>query len=210
MSMDAPPSSTLLLTPLEEGTEEGDIMQFFDTVGAQGLVSSRLRKDRTGAHIAFAEFASVEAASRARELAGASSAPIGRTEKYFAHFARGGGAKRPRDDAGHTGPPPARPRPPLPGAEVATHTLFVSGWPPDCGPREASHIFRPFPGFRGLRMRPQREPSAGKGPLAFVDFDMPNEASVARRAVDGYPLNYAPSGEAVGPRLRVEFAKTPS
>ena len=91
----------------------------------------------------------------------------------------------------------------------ATPTLHVTGIPSDVTERELGHIFRPFPGFRGLRLKPPREPGRG-GPLAFVDFEQPSQALVCLRAVDGYRVDGRPEAEQTAMRLRVEFAKAPT
>ena len=35
----------------------------------------------------------------------------------------------------------------------ATNTVYVEGIPIDATEREVSHIFRPYPGFKGLRLK---------------------------------------------------------
>lgn len=166
--------------------------------------------------------AGAEAAARAKSLAETSSPSalgvLGGGKRFAVSFARSstrdvggaGGAKRSRDDddSGEARPPPAHRSPQGCGGGghgEPTNALFVAGLPADCSHREAAHIFRPFPGFLGLRVKE----GARGGPLAFVDFDSSNAALVCLRAVDGYRVDGRPEVEATAPRLRVDFAKAP-
>lgn len=57
--------------------------------------------------------------------------------------------------------------------------LEVSGFPGDASCREVSHLFRPFPGFRGLRVHPNAT-------AACAMFKTPAQAEVCARALEGY------------------------
>ncbi|XP_008803057.2 RNA-binding protein 1-like isoform X2 [Phoenix dactylifera] len=83
-----------------------------------------------------------------------------------------------------------RPEPPLP--QDASNTLFVEGLPANCTRREVSHIFRPFVGFREVRLvnKESRHPGGDPLVLCFVDFSTPAQAAVALDALQGnmHPL----------------------
>lgn len=75
--------------------------------------------------------------------------------------------------------------PPLP--QDATNTLFVDGLPADCSRREVSHIFRPFIGYREVRLVTKESKHRGgeKFLLCFVDFTNASQASAALDALQG-------------------------
>ncbi|KAF0898307.1 hypothetical protein E2562_007159 [Oryza meyeriana var. granulata] len=79
----------------------------------------------------------------------------------------------------------ARPEPPLPAD--ASSTLYVEGLPANCTRREVSHIFRPFVGFREVRLvnKESRHPGGDPHVLCFVDFDNPAQATLALEALQG-------------------------
>eukprot|EP01018_Ginkgo_biloba_P007408 Gb_18526 [translate_table: standard] len=67
----------------------------------------------------------------------------------------------------------------------ASNTLFVEGLPTDCTRREAAHIFRPFIGFKEVRLV-QKEPKRPGGDplvLCFVDFADARCAATALEAL---------------------------
>nr|CAD1821393.1 unnamed protein product [Ananas comosus var. bracteatus] len=77
-------------------------------------------------------------------------------------------------------------RPELPSLPPdASSTLFVEGLPSNCTRREVSHIFRPFVGFREVRLvnREPRHPGGDPHILCFVDFSNPAQAAVALDAL---------------------------
>ncbi|XP_052877257.1 nuclear speckle RNA-binding protein A-like isoform X2 [Gossypium arboreum] len=78
-----------------------------------------------------------------------------------------------------------RPEPPLP--PDASSTLFVEGLPPDCTRREVSHIFRPFVGYKEVRLVTKEPRYAGGDPikLCFVDFLSPSHAATSMDALQG-------------------------
>ncbi|TYJ07608.1 hypothetical protein E1A91_A11G016900v1 [Gossypium mustelinum] len=78
-----------------------------------------------------------------------------------------------------------RPEPHLP--PDASSTLFVEGLPPDCTRREVSHIFRPFVGYKEVRLVTKEPRYAGGDPikLCFVDFLSPSHAATSMDALQG-------------------------
>ncbi|TYH98737.1 hypothetical protein ES332_A11G018400v1 [Gossypium tomentosum] len=79
-----------------------------------------------------------------------------------------------------------RPEPHLP--PDASSTLFVEGLPPDCTRREVSHIFRPFVGYKEVRLVTKEPRYAGGDPikLCFVDFLSPSHAATSMDALQGF------------------------
>ncbi|XP_009599059.1 RNA-binding protein 2-like isoform X2 [Nicotiana tomentosiformis] len=69
----------------------------------------------------------------------------------------------------------------------ASSTLFVEGLPADCTRREVSHIFRPFVGYKEVRLVPKGSRHLGGDPLilCFVDFVTPLHAAAAMDALQG-------------------------
>ncbi|XP_050149860.1 nuclear speckle RNA-binding protein A-like isoform X1 [Malus sylvestris] len=82
-----------------------------------------------------------------------------------------------------------RPDAPLPPG--ATSTLFVEGLPPNCTRREVAHIFRPFVGYKEVRLvsKESRHPGGDPLILCFVDFLSPAHAATAMDALQG-KLNF--------------------
>ncbi|XP_006360156.1 RNA-binding protein 2-like isoform X3 [Solanum tuberosum] len=74
----------------------------------------------------------------------------------------------------------------------ASSTLFVEGLPADCTRREVSHLFRPFLGYKEVRLVPKGSRHAGGDPLilCFVDFVSPLHAATAMDALQE-PIQYA-------------------
>eukprot|EP00252_Welwitschia_mirabilis_P016209 TRINITY_DN35782_c0_g1_i1.p1 TRINITY_DN35782_c0_g1~~TRINITY_DN35782_c0_g1_i1.p1 ORF type:complete len:227 (-),score=17.91 TRINITY_DN35782_c0_g1_i1:337-1017(-) len=94
-------------------------------------------------------------------------------------------------------------------APEASSTLFVEGLPADCTRREAAHIFRPFVGFKEVRLV-NKESKAKGGEhlvLCFVDFTNPSCAATAMDALQGYRLDEKDSDS---PRLKIQFSRYPS
>ncbi|KAJ7544190.1 hypothetical protein O6H91_09G068600 [Diphasiastrum complanatum] len=79
--------------------------------------------------------------------------------------------------------------------EDESPTLFVDGLPADCSRREAAHIFRPFMGFKTVRVvhkfvkRLLKEPDARKLVLGYVDFTDSKCAATAMQALEGYKFD---------------------
>ncbi|BAT78865.1 hypothetical protein VIGAN_02161700 [Vigna angularis var. angularis] len=70
----------------------------------------------------------------------------------------------------------------------ATSTLFVEGLPSNCTRREVAHIFRPFVGYKEVRLvsKESRQPRGDPMVLCFVDFLSPGHAATAMEALQGY------------------------
>ncbi|XP_052184135.1 protein MATERNALLY EXPRESSED GENE 5-like isoform X2 [Diospyros lotus] len=69
----------------------------------------------------------------------------------------------------------------------ASNTLFVEGLPTNCTRREVSHIFRPFVGYKEVRLVTKESRHVGGEPLVlcFVDFVSPAHAATAMDALQG-------------------------
>ncbi|XP_057861022.2 RNA-binding protein 2 isoform X2 [Cryptomeria japonica] len=95
----------------------------------------------------------------------------------------GGSLSYQRPDTQALRDPPRRPDDLLP--PDASNTLFVEGLPTDCTRREAAHVFRPFIGFKEVRLV-QKEPKRPGGDplvLCFVDFADARCAATALEAL---------------------------
>ncbi|KAJ8771299.1 hypothetical protein K2173_026476 [Erythroxylum novogranatense] len=90
----------------------------------------------------------------------------------------------------------------------ATSTLFVEGLPPDCTRREVSHIFRPFVGYKEVRLvsKESRRPGGDPLILCFVDFLSPAHAATAKDALQGYNFD---EHDRDSVHLRLQFARYP-
>lgn len=90
----------------------------------------------------------------------------------------------------------------------ASSTLFVEGLPADCTRREVSHIFRPFVGYKEVRLVPKGSRHAGGDPLilCFVDFASPIHAAAAMDALQGYKFD---DHDRDSVSLRLQFARNP-
>ncbi|KAL7183535.1 hypothetical protein ACSBR2_025853 [Camellia fascicularis] len=73
----------------------------------------------------------------------------------------------------------------------ASSTLFVEGLPANCTRREVSHIFRPFVGYKEVRLVTKEPRRSGDDPLVlcFVDFASPAHAATAMDALQGYKFD---------------------
>lgn len=99
----------------------------------------------------------------------------------------------------------------LPGPGVAppdaTHTLYVEGLPADCTRREAAHIFRPFLGFKEVRLvRKEGKRDGDQFVLCFVDFLDPKSASIALEALQGYKFDET---DRDSHSLRLQYSRFP-
>uniref|UniRef100_A0A2P2KDT0 Nucleic acid binding protein n=1 Tax=Rhizophora mucronata TaxID=61149 RepID=A0A2P2KDT0_RHIMU len=90
----------------------------------------------------------------------------------------------------------------------ATGTLFVEGLPPDCTRREVAHIFRPFVGYKEVRLvsKESRRPGGDPLILCFVDFLSPAHAATAKDALQGYIFD---EHDRDSVHLRLQFARYP-
>ncbi|KAL5726835.1 hypothetical protein ACHQM5_000085 [Ranunculus cassubicifolius] len=90
----------------------------------------------------------------------------------------------------------------------ASNTLFVEGLPANCTRREVSHIFRPFVGFKEVRLVNKEARRSGGDPvvLCFVDFDSPAQAATAMDALQGYKFDEHDRDSA---NIKLQFARFP-
>lgn len=90
----------------------------------------------------------------------------------------------------------------------ASNTLFVEGLPANCTRREVSHIFRPFVGYKEVRLvsKESRHPGGEPLVLCFVDFVSPAHAATAMDALQGYRFD---EHERDSVHLRLQFARYP-
>eukprot|EP00249_Psilotum_nudum_P004553 c18065_g1_i1 orf=566-1309(-) len=88
----------------------------------------------------------------------------------------------------------------------ATSTLFVEGIPTDCSRREAAHIFRPFIGFKEVRLvqKDPKRPGGEKLVLCFVEFTDPRFAAITLEALQGYKFD---ESDRDSPALKLQFAR---
>lgn len=78
------------------------------------------------------------------------------------------------------------------GADSAREpVLFIDGLPLDCTSREAAHIFRPFIGYKEVRIvhKEPKKPGGEKTLLCFVEFNDLRHAAIAREALQGYKFD---------------------
>ncbi|CAL1412756.1 unnamed protein product [Linum trigynum] len=103
-------------------------------------------------------------------------------------------------------PRPGRDTVPLP--PDASNTLYVEGLPPDCTRREVAHIFRPFVGYKDLRLVSKESKHRGGDPiiLCFVDFMDPACAATAMSALQGYKMD---EHDLESNYLRLQFSRYP-
>lgn len=90
----------------------------------------------------------------------------------------------------------------------ASNTLFVEGLTANCSRREVSHIFRPFVGFREVRLvnKESRNPGGEPIVLCFVDFSTPGQSTLALDALQGYKFD---EHDRDSPNLRIQYARFP-
>ncbi|XP_076913749.1 nuclear speckle RNA-binding protein A-like isoform X2 [Bidens hawaiensis] len=90
----------------------------------------------------------------------------------------------------------------------ASNTLFVEGLPKDCSRREVAHIFRPFVGYKEVRLvtKESRHSTGDPLVLCFVDFESPAEAATAKDALQGYKFDEHDRDSVT---LRMQFARYP-
>ncbi|CAI9086924.1 OLC1v1020854C1 [Oldenlandia corymbosa var. corymbosa] len=89
----------------------------------------------------------------------------------------------------------------------ASSTLFVEGMPANCTRREVAHIFRPFVGYKEVRLVTKESRQPGELViLCFVDFMSPAHAATAMDALQGYKFD---EHDRDSVRLRLQFARYP-
>ncbi|XP_021835361.1 RNA-binding protein 1 isoform X2 [Spinacia oleracea] len=92
--------------------------------------------------------------------------------------------------------------------EAESNILFVNGLPTDCTRREVGHIFRPFIGFKDIKVI-HREPrrSGDKAMvLCFVEFSDSKCALTAMEALNGYKFDDKKPESSI---LKINFAHFP-
>lgn len=96
----------------------------------------------------------------------------------------------------------------IPLPSDATNTLFVEGLPANCTRREVAHIFRPFVGYKEVRLVSKESRHKGGDPLVlcFVDFVSPAHAATALDALQGYKFDEQDRDSV---NLRLQFARYP-
>ncbi|KAL3500808.1 hypothetical protein ACH5RR_039901 [Cinchona calisaya] len=97
------------------------------------------------------------------------------------------------------------------GVPVATgesNILFVDGLPTDCSRREVGHLFRPFIGFKELKVVHKEPRRSGDKAmvLCFVEFTDAKCALTAMEALQGYKFD---DRKPDSPVLRIHFANFP-
>lgn len=99
-------------------------------------------------------------------------------------------------------------REPLSLPPDATNTLYVEGLPPNCTKREVAHIFRPFVGYKEVRLVNKEPKHRGGDPLilCFVDFVDPACAATALSALQGYKMD---ENDPDSSYLRIQFSRYP-
>ncbi|KAL4363190.1 hypothetical protein GQ457_04G038280 [Hibiscus cannabinus] len=97
-----------------------------------------------------------------------------------------------------------RPEPSLP--PDASSTLYVEGLPSDCTRREVSHIFRPFVGYKEVRLitKEPRYPGGDPIKLCFVEFQSPSHAANSMDDLQGYIFD---EHDHDSTKLRLQFAR---
>jgi len=67
----------------------------------------------------------------------------------------------------------------------ATNIVYVEGLPLNSTEREVAHIFRPFPGFKSVRLI-TRDKSGEKSVICFADFDDILQSTICINTLQGY------------------------
>lgn len=97
----------------------------------------------------------------------------------------------------------------LPLPADASSTLYIEGLPPNCTRREVAHIFRPFVGYKEVRLVSKESKHQRNGDpviISFVDFTTPACAATAMSALQGYKMDEHDPDSAY---LRLQFSKYP-
>ncbi|CAH2036648.1 unnamed protein product [Thlaspi arvense] len=90
----------------------------------------------------------------------------------------------------------------------ASNTLYVEGLPSNCSRREVAHIFRPFFGYKEVRLVTKDSKQRNGDPivLCFVDFENPAFAATARIALQGYRMDQDEPDSKI---LQIQFSRNP-
>ncbi|XP_038986364.1 nuclear speckle RNA-binding protein A-like [Phoenix dactylifera] len=89
-----------------------------------------------------------------------------------------------------------------------SNILFVDGLPTDCTRREVAHLFRPFIGFKDIKVvhKEPRRTGDKAHVLCFVEFNDAKCALTALEALQEYKFD---ARKQDSPVLRIQFAKFP-
>ncbi|KAJ4952743.1 hypothetical protein NE237_029575 [Protea cynaroides] len=89
-----------------------------------------------------------------------------------------------------------------------SNILFVDGLPTDCTRREVAHLFRPFIGFKEIRLVHKEPRRTGDKAMVFcfIEFDDAKCAGTALEALQGYRFD---DKKPDAPLLRIQFAHFP-
>ncbi|EOY29962.1 RNA-binding family protein isoform 1 [Theobroma cacao] len=89
-----------------------------------------------------------------------------------------------------------------------SNILFVDGLPTDCTRREVGHLFRPFLGYKEIKVIHKEPRHSGDRAmvLCFVEFHDSKFARAAMQALQGYKFD---DKKPDSPALRVQFAHFP-
>lgn len=70
----------------------------------------------------------------------------------------------------------------------ATNTVYVEGIPLDASEREVAHIFRPFKGYKAVRLIPRdkKGDKLDKTVLCFADFESSLQTTIVINTLQGY------------------------
>lgn len=93
-------------------------------------------------------------------------------------------------------------------SEDESNILFVDGLPTDCKRREVAHLFRPFVGFKDLRLVHKEPRRSGDKAyvLCFVEFNDAKCAFTAMQALQEYRFD---ERKPDAPVLKIQFARFP-
>ncbi|XP_047091813.1 RNA-binding protein 2-like, partial [Lolium rigidum] len=93
-------------------------------------------------------------------------------------------------------------------SEDESNILFVDGLPTDCTRREVAHLFRPFVGFKDLRLVHKEPRRSGDKAyvLCFVEFSDAKCAFTAMKALQEYSFD---ERKPDAPVLKIRFARFP-
>ncbi|RLN13149.1 mitogen-activated protein kinase kinase 2-like isoform X3 [Panicum miliaceum] len=108
-------------------------------------------------------------------------------------------------DVEHHSPLPNLDRP----SEHESNILFVDCLPTDCTRREVAHLFRPFDGFKDIRVVHKEPRRSGDKAyvLCFVEFENAKCARAAMHDLRGYRFD---DQKPDSPFLKIQFARTHS
>lgn len=97
---------------------------------------------------------------------------------------------------------------PAPAPAAKSNVLFVDGLPNDCTRREVGHLFRPFIGFKEIRVVHKEPRRSGDKAmvLCFVEFNDSKCALTALEALQGYRFD---DKKPESSPLRIQFAHFP-